>query len=332
VNISAKTVVAEALSSTGILRIAERFAAARGSIVFALHRVLPSAEMADCYNPYLALTPESFDAFLAWLKTQYPIVTIPKLLTADTPVCCLTFDDGWEDNFRYAFPLLQKHGVTATIFLAADLIGTDSMLPEERLWRLWQRATQSNRLKELSTALDAPIQISYSAATALLKQMPLAKKVSLLATLEGSLTPERPARRSFMEWEQVQAMHQKGIDFGSHSLRHAVLSIEEDSIIERELRDSLRLLEEHIQLRGRFLAYPNGLYDERVINIANAVGYEAAFTTQRGRIGPRQSRLELPRAPLDNFVTNDANDRFSAARTRLHLLRESWPGTRNNPY
>src|SRR5207253_1684050 len=99
------------MSASGLFSIMQRVLRSRGALVFALHRVLPVEELSDCYNPNLALTPESFDSFLHYLKPRVPVVSIEELMEyrskqETTPVCVITFDDGWEDNHRVAYPII----------------------------------------------------------------------------------------------------------------------------------------------------------------------------------------------------------------------------------
>lgn len=119
-------------------------------------------------------------------------------------------------------------------------------------------------------------------------------------------------------------MSAAGIAFGSHSVRHTTLGVEVEAVIRQELKDSMATLQKNIKSEPRYLAYPNGSYDERVIRLAQELGYKAGFTTRRGKVKADPPRFTLPRIPLDNGVANSADGIFSEARMRMHILRESW--------
>ena len=78
-------------------------------------------------NP-LTLWPDQFEAQMAYLADEgYTTITIDEMMDAlehGTPLpekpVIITFDDGYADNYEYAYPILKKYGFKATIFLIYD--------------------------------------------------------------------------------------------------------------------------------------------------------------------------------------------------------------------
>jgi peptidoglycan/xylan/chitin deacetylase (PgdA/CDA1 family) len=107
---------------------------------------------ADKYRRDLSVTPEDFEAHLAWLRSQgYESITLRELvfhLWAGWPLpakpIVLTFDDGYRDQYTNAFPLLQKYGYVGTFFLVTRPI--DDGDPNYMTWEMvseMQRAGMS---------------------------------------------------------------------------------------------------------------------------------------------------------------------------------------------
>jgi peptidoglycan/xylan/chitin deacetylase (PgdA/CDA1 family) len=331
-----KTILANSLEKTGLIRLAELGLAPRQPVIFMLHRVLAEEEASGFYNPYLAITPQSFENFLAFLSQYFRVQTLTELvgqLHTHAPGglrrCALTFDDGWEDNYRVAWPILRRFGMPATIFVTTGLAGTSELLPEDKLWRYWQEAKAKSSLPAFDGALETyrlaqrvNIESGFPGYRAVLKQLPGKKRLQLFADLDsefGALPQQNPS--PFMTWSQLKELSEDRITLGSHTVTHPSLAYEEDSVIREELSGSKRMLEQQIGRRIDYLAYPTGMFDERVTREASQAGYQAAVTTEPGAAALNANPLLLPRVAIDNGVVNDGSVRFSAARTRLHILR-----------
>jgi peptidoglycan/xylan/chitin deacetylase (PgdA/CDA1 family) len=100
---------------------------------------------ADIYRRDLSVSPDNFEAQLAWLKDEgYQSITLTDLVyhlrlgwpLPDKPVI-LTFDDGYRDNYTNAFPLLKKYGFVSTFFLVTAPI--DNGDPAYLSWNMVRR-------------------------------------------------------------------------------------------------------------------------------------------------------------------------------------------------
>lgn len=84
--------------------------------------------------------PQKFERQIAYLKKKnFEFLAASELIkfyraNGEFPskAIAITFDDGWKDNYRYAFPVLKKYGAKATIFLVTSCIGqnTDTVTAE----------------------------------------------------------------------------------------------------------------------------------------------------------------------------------------------------------
>ncbi len=116
--------------------------------ILCYHRVCPP-ELRGTDSPSLCVSPEQFESQLAMLKSLgYSALSLQRAAAywqgrrgiVSKPVI-ITFDDGYEDNYLYAFPLLKKASFTATLFLVTGALqktnrwdcGTTLMLKEEQV-------------------------------------------------------------------------------------------------------------------------------------------------------------------------------------------------------
>jgi len=97
----------------------------RRVLVLCYHSIHPTL-------PFASATPEVFRQHLRWLRTHCEVVPLTALAArarsggGERPLVAITFDDGYEDNYSYAFPLLREAGFSATIFLTTGLIARDT--------------------------------------------------------------------------------------------------------------------------------------------------------------------------------------------------------------
>ena len=112
--------------------------------ILVYHIVRPSYPSDSKAVRAIALTPKTFNAEMKYLRTAgYHIVHFGDLeayFKTGTPLpskpIILSFDDGWNDQFTYAFPILKAYGYTATFFVFTNAIGRRGFLSWDELRQL----------------------------------------------------------------------------------------------------------------------------------------------------------------------------------------------------
>jgi peptidoglycan/xylan/chitin deacetylase (PgdA/CDA1 family) len=105
-------------------------------IILCYHSVHPNM-------PFSSTHPEAFERQIEWLRQTFDVVPLREI-AEERPVpkdrrsrVALTFDDGYEDNHRFALPTLLKHSIPATFFVTTGFVDGDPAV-RERFARLWR--------------------------------------------------------------------------------------------------------------------------------------------------------------------------------------------------
>ena len=290
------------------------------------HRVLPRGLAhggSFPVQPGMYVTPESLRAHLSWLKDHYSILSLTELagrLAAgqDISRCVvITFDDGWADNYQYAYPLLLEYKAPATIFLASGFIGTARRFwPEEVGWVAL--AVCTGRL-DISRAPGSIADMMQSEM--IRKDRPLETVDRMIAEIKTWNDDKRSSvavccaelRETIdgcgdplvMSWDKAREMGASGlVDFGSHTVGHALLNQLPVEMVRRELVESSERIYAEIGMPVELFAYPNGNYDSTVLSLLPETGIRTAVTTRRGFVRPDASLLELPRIAIHEDVSH----------------------------
>lgn len=321
--------IGSTLDRLGIFGILRRAMATRSGLILALHRVLPPEERNLCYDPDLVLSEPVFVSLLRLLRQEYAVVHLEDLLanprgSGGRPKVALTFDDGWEDTYRIAFPHLMAYETPATIFACAELIDTSQTLPEERFARLWQQCASSSQLAELTADLNhwgmgrrkhSPRLSKKRYWSQELKRMPLSARLLLLEHFERRYEVIPVPTDRFLRWDDLRVMMHTGLmRVGSHTCRHASLPAENARDMRRELEDSRTLLYDQTGVVPTMLSYPNGMYNRQVIDLVRATGFQAALALQPGVASPRSHRFAMPRIAIHDTMVTNANLQLSTSR------------------
>ncbi len=215
-----------------------------GAVVNGIH-VLMYHRINDYRKNEMSVPVREFRKQVAWLKEMgFQNMRMAELESTgslpEAPKVIFSFDDGYEDNYAEAFPVLKEFGYSAIFYIPYELIGQKCMYRRDRM--------------------------------------------------ESS----RPEHNRIMDWGDVRHLHGNGMEIGSHTLSHPILTRMDDARAKKEIFESKIKVEERLGARVTSFCYPGGYFNQKHVDWVREAGYRSACTTRIGCYRG-ESRYRVPR-------------------------------------
>ncbi|MBN8481978.1 MAG: polysaccharide deacetylase family protein [Xanthomonadales bacterium] len=301
-----------------------RHALARDLVILAYHRVLDVADE-DAFDFDLELVSASraqFRAQMTLLRERYHPVRFADLAAAlaggpalPPRAVIVSFDDGYDDNHRFAFPILRELGVPAMFFVSTGHV--DSGLPYAYDWLVHLLlCTRAARLEIAELGVDLELPASRTARRAIaadvldrMKAVPASVQSAIVERLGVEWGMPRaqghPDCRP-LSWPQLREMHAGGMEVGSHGMWHNMLARLAPADMQAEVAGSRRAIADALGASCEVISYPVGgvdAYDAAVIAAARDAGFElgCSYVSGTNHLPPREP-FALRRLPIERHM------------------------------
>lgn len=214
-------------------------------VVLMYHHIAPSEA-----NEEITITPERFEKQLQILKdNHFNVISVEdyrNFLKNHQPVppnaVVITFDDGYESFYKYAYPSLMKFGFTATNFVIVNNVGIDNPKLPFLNW---------DQILEMKSH-----GFSFHSHTYNLHHKALNDKQEMVPALANQLYLDTEKRLETEEEYRVR--------------------------VQQDLLKAKNILTEKLSNESQLLCFPYGAYNSTVIDIAKDIGIEYFFTVKEG--------------------------------------------------
>lgn len=242
------------------------------------------------------VSKKNFEKEIQYLKKMYTILSLESFvekITSDNEipkrVAILTFDDGYKDNYKIGFPILKNYNIPATIFLSTHYINKRRLFWWDQLNYILNNSKRKiiyfNENQKITLDTKQDIINAYNLFGQKLNQLTNEKKFQALKELEEKTEVQIPyqiGEDHVLSWDEIKEMSKYGINFGSHTVTHPILTRISHDQRKIEIKKSKEDIEKNIKKKVTSFCYPNGKiddYDNEIINILKNSGYNCAVTT-----------------------------------------------------
>ena len=271
--------------------------------IYTFHMVCPKGDYLAPIDE-LRVSPEYFEQFLREQQERLEFISINELperianQRQGKSFGVITFDDGYEDNYTYAYPILKKLGIPFAIYVSVNLV--NDHMP------IWNYPLIIERMIKKHGELNID-GVRYYSWTKEQKDQAFKQLKGLLFSLPYDKLHEEFKRifaeylmddvfsANTMTWEQIEKLANDPLcTIGSHTMSHCRLTITDNKSLQYELGESKAILEQHIGKPVEHLSYPYGWKTDvsaEAIAFAPQIGYKTALRSFGGPVRKQDTDL-----------------------------------------
>ncbi|KQV92165.1 polysaccharide deacetylase family protein [Pelomonas sp. Root1237] len=257
-----------------------------------------------------------FDELLGWAKAWFNVLpldtAIRQLHEGSLPAraAALSFDDGYADNHDVALPLLQKHGLPCSFFVATGFLDggrmwNDTLIESVRLSAkamLDLRGLQDGRgedLGQLALGDTAGRRAMLGKLIERVKYLPPEPRLACVNAI-AARAEVNPPDDLMMSSEQVRSLRRAGMQIGAHTVSHPILATLDASQAADEIGRSRDVLQQLLGEKVGLFAYPNGkpgtdYLPEVHPALVRELGFDAAVSTRWAAARRGDDVFQIPR-------------------------------------
>jgi peptidoglycan/xylan/chitin deacetylase (PgdA/CDA1 family) len=293
------------------------------SFVVIYHRIVAdNPASGDRFEIEKGISATDFEQQMCFLLRHFTPVSASRIQSSLSKEIqfAVTLDDGYEDNYLVAAPILKKLGIPATFYVVSDFVGTDRLFWWEQVAELMRR----NNKPELDMQAVIPglyqtdgltnvfplrshdeRDYAYEQLCAHIRKGPhvdIPLHIKHLADYFDVPVREQGRHYGLMNWQQLNDLVRQGFEIGGHSASHCNVVGADETLLQRELVASVNIIEARIDAPVESFAYPYGMFEASskvVTSMLDSTNCKAAFTTVQGVVSAGLPAYELPRTQLN---------------------------------
>lgn len=236
-----------------------------------MHRVLPERS-AFKSNRELEITPDYLEQMILEKQSQgFRFVDIDGFMATangkrnEKKLIHVTFDDGFEDVFACAYPILKQYGIPFTIYVTTDM-------PDGKADLWWLQLEQLAKGDE--EWFEKTMKQIYQSSDDIAHTM---------HSITSTVPDLELSRRWSLSWEQLRQMVSEGLcTVGSHGVSHSAISLLPEEKAFQELTVSKHRLEEMLGVVVRHFSYPHSYFSDVTNQLVRKAGYSTTVVGYGG--------------------------------------------------